>query len=763
MILAFVGTYEDTNYLPYLKKYIKPGNSTFIYTKPFGTLTELVMYCKAKHITGVICTQVEILKKLVNRPERKAPSIDDYAGSYFLYQGVEIVFSHPLEHLFTVPYGSFLIHRYITKLTERETWFPETTFSWEIANESTLQSLYNSFTSAAAIAEDIETFKENLSIRCVGFAGIWFDGDSIRTHCIVIPCTSVYYLTWIKRFNDLPVPKIFQNGKYDIAYLSRYNAVPMCYYWDTAHMFHSWYSELPKDLGFLNAFFVRTARYWKDDSVTSDLEEYYLYNAKDLWATANVFLAWHLQAPKWAKENYLQEFPLVFPCHLAEMTGIARDRVVFDKVFTQKEVELEDEYTKLRKMVATPTFNTNSPVQVKSLLKVLGCSDLPSSDAKNLAKAKLRHPLNGRIIDKVISIRKTRKLISSYLKDGITLNERILYSLNPHGTDSARLASRDHHFWCGFQIQNIVRGESVKQFFISDEGFRFGEADFEQAESRDTAYLSGDRNLLEAVNSGRDFHATNASSFFGVAYESIINPDTKKILDKTLRDLAKRVNHGANYNMGPGVLIDTMGEDKVYQAAILLKLREKYPGKTWGLVEIATYLLEQFDKTYPDIRGKFYEKVVYEIATTGMLVSPAVPAVVQSSTLNGLEYYAAHLDYNKNKKWTRRFFADPAKSKHALNSAVAHKPQNLNALTLNRAWMLVFYNVWMRYPDHFKLCAQIHDSILFQYREGHEYLIGLVKQNMEIPVDVTDVRGITRRLVVPVAIKTGGKYWSELE
>ena len=86
--------------------------------------------------------------------------------------------------------------------------------------------------------------------------------------------------------------------------------------------------------------------------------------------------------------------------------------------------------------------------------------------------------------------------------------------------------------------------------------------------------------------------------------------------------------------------------------------------------------------------------------------------------------------------WARYCFSDPSKSKQALNAYVAHPPQSLNAMTLNKAFMDVFYKVALVEIQDFRLTAQIHDSILFQFREGREDLAQQVKQRMEIPVTV---------------------------
>jgi len=441
--------------------------------------------------------------------------------------------------------------------------------------------------------------------------------------------------------------------------------------------------------------------------------------------------------PQWALDNYANEFPLLFPCHLAEMTGIKRDVPSLSIQCKEVESSIASKNASLSKQLGVASFNVNSPVQMKELLAILGCKDLESADAKNLAKAKLRHPLNAHIINQVLEIRKERKLVSTYLTPGKEYKGRILYSLNPHGTDTGRLASKEHHFWCGLQIQNIPRGFVVKRTFIADDGFRIAECDLEQAESRDTAHIAGDENLIRSVSGDKDFHSLNASAFFGVPYDSIYDDAKGKTKDKSLRDLAKRVNHGANYNMGAGVLVETMGEDKIAQAAKILKLP-----RLWTYKQIAEYLLGQFHKTYPAISKIYYPGVIHEVTTSKRLHSTAIHSCEYQASSNG---------------WTRYCFDDPSKSKSALNAYVAHPPQSLNAMTLNKAFMKVFYEIAI-HPDHrhnFKLLAQIHDSILFEFREGHGYLAEKVKQCMEISVSIKGYDGKTREFTVPAALKAG--------
>lgn len=737
MNLLFQLSPSDREYLPHLKG-ILHGHSVGLNDTTPLTLTEVEMRAKERNARHVCVTNQKLLSRLLGRQDdREQPTLDDYAGSIIERRGIEYLILNPVEHLVTVPYARFLYQRYLSKFTQPSSWFPVPNFSWEIATPDRLDSLYESFSECSYIAVDIETVPEHLQITCSGYCGVWIDpaSGSFRLHTIVIPCRDEYHLAWIRKFNSLPVPKIFQNGKYDNAYFMRWGVPVSHWRYDTAHLFHSWYAELPKRLDFIVSFVVRSWEYWKSERhVPVHSEAYYRYNAKDAFTTALSFLAIMAELPDWARRNYEMEFPLVFPCLLAELTGIKLHETNFQNLRDKIEERIATQLAELRAHLGEPNFNPNSPPQVVRLWKVLGSGDITSSSAANRDKVKNRHPLNAFVVDRIEKIRKDRKLLSSYLKDGITLGKRIVYQINPHGTDTGRLASQESAFYCGLQIHNAPRDTkevSFRSVYTADDGFELGEADYEQAESRDTAYITGDEKLIYAVEGGKDFHGVNCAAFFGVPYEKIVAPDGS-VLDKELRDLSKRVNHGANYNMGWRVLLDTMGIKNVLRARELLRLP-----KNWTLRQTCEHLLHCFDKTYPIVRGDYHTWVKYQIKTNRMLVGAT--------------------------GWTRYCFYDPEKSKTSLNSYVAHPPQSLNAMTLNKAWMRIFYEVYLPNPTDFKLCAQIHDSILFQYRIGREDLVWRVHQCMAFDIPVSDITGKVRVLRVPAAMKAGPGTWNQLK
>jgi DNA polymerase I-like protein with 3'-5' exonuclease and polymerase domains len=780
----FLGTPEDKAYLSHLKHMFN-GLTTYVCLEQFTLLTQVDIYAAKRSITKIVSTNTEILRKLlaIQGNDKDSVSLSNYAGSVFTHNSWEIVFVSPLSHIFSVPYGRFICERFISKVAAPHSWVEATKFDYSFPKPGEMETYYTQFSNAFAIAVDTETFKSPLSIRCIGYTAVFINDSTgaISTKSITFPIDSPFNLEWMRKFNDLPVQKITQNGKYDVAYLLRFNAPLRNWLWDTAHLFHSYYSELPKDLAFLNAFFLRKVVYWKDLAETRDLSEYYRYNGLDTWATANVWISWILSAPDWARRNYTLEFPLVYPCLLAEMTGVIRKPERIAAARGKVDAQIEQKIKSLEVATGAKGFNANSHVQVKKLLKVLGCGDVPSTKETEIMKYAFMHPLNAWFIEKILDIRGLRKLAGTYLRtdadakqSGIHEGEGgakefmgfWLYTQNPHGTDTGRLASGEHHFWCGANIQNVpVRdGPIIRETIEAPPGFMFGECDLEQAESRDTAHIAGEEKLIANVTGVRDFHSINASAFFARKYEDIYDDEKKKTKDKKLRDTAKRVNHGANYNMTAPVLVTTMGLKAIFDAGKALVLKALSPEG------IANFLLERFHDTYPKLRGRkapfeagtYYAWVVEQITITKKLVSRA---------FHHTKYNLKHFEpakYIDEGDWTRYCFGKPDKNKPDLNAYVAHPPQSLNARTLNEGFMRVFYEIALPYADSFRLHAQIHDSILFSFTLEKKELAERVRECMQIPVTVRDISGTYRTFTVPAALKlgkegNGAKYWSETE
>jgi len=699
--------------------------------------------CRKAGIGGILCAQPTFLEAMLNAtpdyippPGRKAITLDDYAGSFFsLGPGIDAVVLNPLDRLVTVPHERFVVDRYISKLTKPDRWWKETEFKWRmITEEEDLNALITRLEDARLIAIDIETPGDDIrSISCVSYTAYYASGNTTESYCIGFD--SYWQLEAIKQLNATTVAKVFQNGMYDNSYFLRWGAPVNNWLHDTQHLFHSWLSELPKRLDFIASFSLRRIRFWKNDGKTGRFEDLCRYCCLDSWATVNAYLALLSESPAWAVNNYLQEFPLVFPGLTAGLEGIRVDEDKFAEVAAIKEQEAEGIRKRISYILSVPDFNPRSPDQVGNLFTLLGVGYLGSTDKAAMLKAKAAHPLNNMLLSLVTGYREAAKLVSTYFKEAKLWNGRLLYTFNPAGTDTGRLACTASSFWCGFQIQNIPHGDIVKQCLMAERNWFIAEADKAQSEARCVGYLSGDKNLIQLVESSHDYHSWNAAAFFGMKYEDIYDEDTKTTKDKLIRDLAKRTNHGANYNMGGQVMLDTMGPKLV----ALAKRKLKLPAG-WSLKKVCDFLLDRYSATYPEVKGTWYESIVNTIEMTKMLVSPF--------------------------GWTRRFFGEPRKNKPALNAAVAHAPQNLSVSIINREW----YAIWREtmygsLQGKVRIKAQIHDSLLFIYKDIRDAHI--VHSMMQTTVPVLGADGVTRSMLIPTDLSTGKRgpvtRWSELK
>lgn len=745
----------------------------------------LAQQCFNAGFKTIVTTRVDVLMALLPPGRIKKANIANYTGSLIKYGGLEFLFIPALKQLVSVEYAPWMIKHLIRKVTHPEEWRQTSEFRWWLLKPGRdMEDARKLLATCDLIAVDSETLKPNETckwprIELLQYTGFKFETNESWTY--VVTMDSMDAVNFMRSVNSNDVRKVLQNGKYDCSYFFMYNAPLTAYYHDLKNGMHSQYCELPKDLAFSSALWLRDIMYWKDLSSSGDAQDKFRYGALDTWATGEAYISWLSQAPDWARKNYTQEFALVPSLHMVEMRGIKRDMVRLNEIAARKALELQALLRTCQTMVGSPKFNPSSPDQVVRLICALTGTKPPSkeikvkdlseqekrarqaADKKAIEKASYAHPINERVLGAVTEYRELRKELSTYLATGVALKstgkvkkgqslskefgppgfERVLFSLNPDATDSARLASKEHHFWTGINIQNMKSTGDVKSTYIADEGFELFEADFSQAEDRGVAFSSGDPTLLDIFERGVDSHSYKAAMFFGIPYENIYKEPTPEYIDgltgdlvpategkvllKPIRQLGKRINHGANYNMGAQVLLETMGIKAVREAQRVLKLRANLT-----LIQVCQYLLDCYAKAFPTVKKEYYKSIVLEIKRTNKMVSDT--------------------------GWVRFCFGNPETSKPALNKYVAHKTQNLNAMNLNRAWLAV--NAKHMFNPNIRLLAQIHDSILGQTRIGHRYLVQDVKELMTFPVPVRDCSGITRDLIVPVDIKILGRTWA---
>ena len=706
----------------------------------------------------VVTSSVNLLTKIlqlnnlyISETRKVAVSMQDWQGALFTKEeyklpvGIDqILFVNELAQLVTVPYAPCALARHLQKLSHPQNFIKPSSFSWRLLESSQdVADFYEDVNlNGQLLACDIETSRHMHSIKCIGFTLMRKDG-SVTTR--VIKFNDHVWL--VKAILQTGVKKIFQNGRYDTLYLLRWGIPVLNWGYDTYIMNHALFSEMPRTLGELSSFYIWNHIYWKDEGEQSGMG-LYEYCAKDTHRTLFVWLNQLNLISKdsrlaYAIDNYAMSFRLIFPALQCEAEGIKCDEEKRLALLHKLLAEQKETLLRLQGRVKKD-FNPGSPPQVKTLFTlIVGPENVAKAgtDAKGFDVLRTLHPLAALFCDDIQHYRELTKLISSYVQIGDEengkqklLNGRVYYSIDPAGTETSRFASRESSFWCGLQIQNMPREpDMVKSFLCADDGYELMENDAEQAEARCVAYLADCPSYIQAVEESPDFHLWNASLFFGIPFDELWMEGKGKKINSALRDLAKRVNHGSNYNMGARVLLSTMGIRNVLRAKQLLKL----PAHMKPLA-VCEFLLHRFVETYPEIKAIWYEGLKKEVEDKKTLTLP--------STVKGL------------RGWTRRCFMQPAKSKTALNTYVAHKPQALNVQIINTG----FYRVWkdLQGPNY-RLKAQIHDSIFAQAKKEcwSEYVdktVDLMSQKIEMPTGKT--------LFIPIdKCKKPGTYWGDLK
>ncbi len=296
--------------------------------------------------------------------------------------------------------------------------------------------------------------------------------------------------------------------------------------------------------------------------------------------------------------------PLVRVLVAMECVGAPLDAEHLRQIGDSTQVDIDALRTSII-AAAGEDFNVDSPKQLGHILfEVLGLPPKKktqrgySTDAKVLQELSEIHELPGL----VLRYRELAKIKSTYidaLPRLVDASGRVHTTFNETVTATGRLSSSDPN------LQNIpVRtefGRHIRECFVPTDGsarersvcedWSFISADYSQIELRLLAHLSGDEGLIEAFNSGADFHASTASRVFGIPVE-LVTPE--------LRSRAKAVNFGIVYGQQAYGLAQSLhipfGEAK----EMIERYFEVHPG-------VRAYL----DATVAEAREKGYAETMF--------------------------------------------------------------------------------------------------------------------------------------------------------
>lgn len=752
---------SEQPYLPVLQFYLKKLGYEAIATNSTLSIGELISKAQGSKCQGIFLVNTSTLANCV---PGSSPSLDDWRGSLLNFS-VPTIVGNSLKHTHSIPYGAFLLEKDLRRFHRLEVENPE--FSYTVLESvSQFPAAFKVLSSAEFLSYDIETKTINVTdteeshiagdtiITCCAWTAVLANRE-LRT--FVLPLVSFLSIHWntdgeyadairfLQQVNSLEIPKVMHNGMYDCTHSIIYRAFPNYWVLDTMAMAHSEFSELPKDLSFVASITLPDYCQWKAEaqeaSKSGDIQRYWAYNAKDTFTTARICLHYLDKLPAYARKNYQSQFKLVYPSIYCNFEGFLINQETRLTLREKETIRVEGSLKSLQTMLADKNFNPSSPKQVASYIyDVLGAVDpgigskknsegrkvkiSRGTNEKNLSSVGNQHPILLKITASIITYREARKAISTYL-DFLQKNSRLLYSLNPFGTDTGRMACQSSSLWCGTQIQNIP--PYAKPMLVADEGFTLFEIDNSQSEARCTAYLAQDTKLIAALEDPtKDFYTSLGTLFFGIPYEKV----TKELRNKIL----KKIVHGTNYMMGAGTFVENAGTQNLIDASpslgVKISLLAIPPKDSISIKQFAQQLLDSYH--IPFFRVKlWYQEVKHEIVTTKVLKSPL-----------------GHIRY---------FFGDVQKNHQVFNSAVAHAPQNLSVSILN----IGLWKVWQLVKESegkLRIKAQIHDSVLGQIRtDCLEEILPEVVERMKNPVKIHG-----RLLVIPVDCKIGTS-WGEME
>jgi len=262
---------------------------------------------------------------------------------------------------------------------------------------------------------------------------------------------------------------------------------------------------------------------------------------------------------------------------LAEMeeTGIAVDAEALKTLSAEmgaKLARMEQECYRL----AGRQFNINSPIQLRQILfEDLGLSAKGlkktksgfSTDADTLEKLAAAHPLPRQLLE-YRAISKLKSTYSDALPELVDPATGRLHTLFHQAlTATGRLSSTNPN------LQNIPTrtedGRRIRRAFVAPTGSLLLSADYSQIELRVLAHLSCDATLIDAFRRGEDIHARTAAEVFGRAPNAI---------DAEARRLAKVINFGIIYGMGPQRLAGELGISLKEASEYIQRYFERLPG-----------------------------------------------------------------------------------------------------------------------------------------------------------------------------------------
>ncbi len=228
------------------------------------------------------------------------------------------------------------------------------------------------------------------------------------------------------------------------------------------------------------------------------------------------------------------------------------------------------------KIEADSDFNLDSPKQLGEML--FGKLELDSkakktktgqfkTDESTLLKLKGKH----KIIDDILSYRKQKKLLSTYVDALPKLiskkTNRIHTNYIQTVTATGRLSSSKPNLQ-NIPVRTEMGREIRKAFCAKDKNHLLLAADYSQIELRIIAGLSNDESMIHAFKHNQDIHTETASKIFNTPFDNV---------SREMRSKAKMVNFGIIYGISAFGLSQRLNIKRGEAKEIIDNYFQQYP------------------------------------------------------------------------------------------------------------------------------------------------------------------------------------------
>jgi len=307
---------------------------------------------------------------------------------------------------------------------------------------------------------------------------------------------------------------------------------------------------------------------------------------------------------------------------------------------------------------ALPNFNLQSTHQLKKALEGLGIV-VESTSKEALEEVREEHE----IIEKILAWKKLAKFVSSFgekLLVHMEEDNRIHAHFQQLGAVTGRMSCKAPNLQ---QIPKPTEDEdNLRACFVAPLGSKLLVADLSNIELRILAEVSQDPMMLRFFAEGKDLHSETARLMFHLGEE--VDPKKHLINGVKARDIAKSINFGLAYGMGPQGLAGRVGVS----------------------VEVAEQLMSSYFATYRGVAS-----YLQQAAKKGIMEGKAL-------SLSG----------------RRRSFPKEMNKGEKERRAKNYGIQGTNADILKRALGLLFE----RLPEKTHLVLTVHDELVLEAPES---------------------------------------------